>query len=132
MLELLVALRFLTGCWTLESKGASIDESWSRAAGGMMAGYSRKVRGDRLIALEFLKIEPRDGRLAYVPLIRGKETVFRAVKIAEGEAIFENPEHDFPQRIIYRKNDTGLLARIESLDGKKGTEYPYKRAACSD
>lgn len=97
-----------------------------------MAGYSRTVRGDRLVVLEYLRIEPRDGVLAYVPTIRGKETVFKAVKIAAGEAIFENPEHDFPQRIIYRKSDAGLFARVESLDGKKGVDYPYRRAACND
>ena len=132
MTELILALKFLTGCWLLESKGASVDEAWSRPAGGVMAGYSRTVRGDRLVALEYLRIEPRDGVLASVPTIRGKETVFKAVKLTAGEAIFENPEHDFPQRIIYRKSDTGLFARVESMDGKKGVDYPYSRAACSD
>ena len=132
MTELILALKFLTGCWALESKGALVDEAWSRPAGGVMAGYSRTVRGDRLVTLEYLRIEPRDGVLVYVPTIRGKETVFKAVKVTAGEAIFENPEHDFPQRIIYRKSDTGLFARVESMDGKKGVDYLYGRAACSD
>ena len=97
-----------------------------------MVGYSRTVRGDRLVTSEHLRIESRDGVLAYVPTIGGKQTIFKAVKITAEEAIFENPEHDFPQRIIYRKSGTGLFARVESLDGKKGVDYPYSRAACSD
>jgi hypothetical protein len=59
MTELILALKFLTGCWSLESKGALVDEAWSRPAGGVMAGYSRTVRGDRLVTLEYLRIEPR-------------------------------------------------------------------------
>jgi hypothetical protein len=36
------------------------------------------------------------------------------------EAVFENPGHDFPQRIIYRREGDSLIARIEGeVDGRR-------------
>lgn len=58
---------------------------------------------------------------------------FKLVKHGEGEALFENPEHDFPQRIIYRlEKDGSLFARIEgTINGKeRGVDFPMKRARC--
>ena len=47
--------------------------------------------------------------------------------------VFENPQHDFPQRIIYRlEKDGSLLARIEGVNQgrEKGINFPMKRAKC--
>jgi hypothetical protein len=51
------------------------------------------------------------------------------VKFSATELVFENPSHDFPQRVIYRKVPDGLLARIEGvINGKpRGEDYPFKR-----
>ena len=39
-------------------------------------------------------------------------------------ALFENTAHDFPQRIIYRRDaDGSLLARIEGGAERRGKEY---------
>ena len=100
--------------------------------GGLMLGHGQTKWSGKTIGFEFLRIEPRDGALAYVPMIRGKETVFTGVKVSAEEAILENLAHDFPQRIIYRKTADGLSARIESADSKKGMDYSYKRTACHE
>jgi hypothetical protein len=47
--------------------------------------------------------------------------------------VFENPQHDFPIRVMYRREKTGgLLAAIEG--NRNGTlrriEYPYVAASC--
>jgi hypothetical protein len=45
--------------------------------------------------------------------------------------VFENPQHDFPTKIVYGlQADGSLLAAIEGpgRDGKpRRVEYPYKR-----
>ena len=48
------------------------------------------------------------------------------------EAVFENPAHDFPQRVIYKRDGDKLNARIEGTkDGKtRGIDFPYTRIAC--
>jgi hypothetical protein len=55
------------------------------------------------------------------------------IKLQSREAVFENPEHDFPRRIIYRlEPDGSLFARIEGMPkGKlRGLDYPMKRGRC--
>jgi hypothetical protein len=49
------------------------------------------------------------------------------------EYVFENPAHDFPQRIIYRRGSEGWL--YATIEGKlKGEDrkvvYPYRRIDC--
>ena len=59
------------------------------------------------------------------------QTEFKLTSLKGGEAIFENPEHDFPKKIVYaRQPDGSLLAAIEGpgRDGKpRRVEYPFKR-----
>jgi len=54
---------------------------------------------------------------------------FEAVTVSATEAVFENPRHDFPQRVIYSKTDAGLTARIEgTMNGKsRGVDFLYAR-----
>ncbi len=61
------------------------------------------------------------------------ETTFKLISNADGKAVFENPQHDFPTRVIYGKQPDGsLLARIEgTMNGqKRGIDFPFKRAKC--
>ena len=48
------------------------------------------------------------------------------------QAVFENPNHDFPRRVSYRLNaDGSLTARIEGTRGGKpaSKEWTWRRAA---
>jgi hypothetical protein len=49
------------------------------------------------------------------------------------EVVFENPAHDFPQRIRYRASGAALQARIEgTMNGKtRGIDFPYTRTNCT-
>ena len=49
--------------------------------------------------------------------------------------VFENPTHDFPQRVIYRLDDAGVLrARIEGLVAGKprAEDFPMRRVRCEN
>ena len=95
-----------------------------------MLGLSRTVRGGRMTEFEFLSIRLVEGKLAYVSIpSRQTETVFPLVQISANVLVFENPTHDYPQRIIYRKEGNDLTARIEGVTGGKhrSSEYPYQR-----
>ena len=53
--------------------------------------------------------------------------------MSANKVIFENKEHDFPQRIIYRLDSDGdLLGRIEGiLDGMdRAADFPMTRTKC--
>jgi len=60
-------------------------------------------------------------------------TGFALVSVTDHEVIFENPDHDFPQRIIYRLlSDEDLLGRIEgTINGTaRAIDFPLKKMVC--
>lgn len=123
-------LAWLAGCWAITLPDGSIEEHWLPPAGGAMLGLSRTVRGGRMTEYEFLAIREVDGKLAYVSIpSRQTETVFPLVQSSSNTLVFENPKHDYPQRIIYRKQGNDLTARIEGMSAGKlrVSDFPYQR-----
>ncbi|MGD9588137.1 MAG: DUF6265 family protein [Pyrinomonadaceae bacterium] len=131
------ALGWMAGCWELNARNGAmvISEQWMKPAGGTLIGMSRTVSGGKTVAWEFLRIVTDADGISYVakPHQNKEETVFKIVKFSPGEIIFENPVHDFPQRIIYRKGEAdSLFARIEGTRNGKpgGMDIPMKRIKC--
>lgn len=130
-------LRWMSGCWQGRSGNGSrvIDEQWMAPRGRMMLGMSRTVRGDSaVLEFEHLEILERQGRVIYhAEPSEQKPADFTAVVVSDTLAVFENLEHDFPQRVIYRKRGAdSVIARIEGMRGGqlRGIDFPYARAAC--
>jgi len=129
-------LAWLAGCWEMSApaKNLLITEQWMKPAGGMMIGAGRTVKSGKAVDYEFLRIvEDADG-IFYVAKPTGNkdETSFKLTKASAGEVLFENPAHDFPQRIIYKLTGNRLNARTEgSMNGKsRGIDFPYVRTKC--
>jgi hypothetical protein len=127
---------WLAGCWEFNdaAKNRIVSEQWMKPAGQMMLGMGRTVKGGKTTGFEFTRIVERPGGIFYIakPAENTEETEFRLIRNANNEAVFENPAHDFPQRVIYRRTKDGLSARVEGKigDNLKGIDYPYSRAAC--
>jgi len=125
------ALDWIAGCWTLASAQATTEEHWMRPAGGTMLGMSRTVRGGKTTEYEFLQIRETTNGLEYVAKPSGQtEATFPVKTIEAGAVVFENPTHDFPQRIIYRKTgEKTATARIEGTrNGQlRGIDFPFQR-----
>ena len=125
------SLAWLTGTWSFERNGRVATERWTPPAGGIMLGTSHTVAKDKTVEYEFVVIRAdAAGDLFYVAKPSGQaETSFKVVKVTEREAVFENPTHDFPQRIFYTLKDDGtLLAAIEGTRNGKSrrVEFPYR------
>jgi hypothetical protein len=93
---------------------------------------SRTVAGDKTVFFEYLRIETRPDGVYYVAHPKARPgTDFRLISVKGQVATFENPAHDFPKRIIYRRNEDGsLTARIEGdgTEKEKPQDFLYKRA----
>lgn len=125
-------LAWLAGCWSSVGGEPGSGECWLAPAGGAMIGLSRTVRGGKVVAHELVQIRQVDGVLAYVALPSGQsEATFPLARSGPFELVFENPEHDFPQRIVYRLDGDRLDARIEgAMDGtERSIPFPMVRAA---
>lgn len=127
-------LGWLAGCWKHEEPGFRRDEQWMRPSGGTMIGMSRSVAEGRTVEHEYLRIEVRGDRLAYVAAPSGQaETAFLEAEITDRTAIFEAPGHDFPQKIAYeRLAPSSILAWIEGdVDGvSRVVEFPMTATRC--
>jgi hypothetical protein len=127
-------LEWLAGCWKHEEPGFRRDEQWMRPAGGTLIGMSRSVADGKTVEFEFLRIEERNGRLAYVANPSGQaETAFLETELTDRKVMFEAPDHDFPQRIVYeRMSPRSVLAWIEGdIDGvSRVVEFPMSATRC--
>jgi hypothetical protein len=124
---------WLAGHWRIEQGARQVDEQWMAPAGGLMMGMARNVQDGKVREYEFtlLRQDP-NGDIYYVASpSKQSETAFKLTSLSRGEAVFENPAHDFPKKVVYtRRPDGSLLAAIEGpgRDGKpRRVEYPFKR-----
>ncbi len=127
-------LAFLTGCWVFERGERTVEEHWLRPAGGSLMGVSRTVAGGKTTEFEFLQIRDTADGMAYIAKPSGQaEASFKLVTRSTDSVAFENPTHDFPQRISYQRSGDTLTARVEgTLNGKtRAIDLPYRRTACS-
>jgi hypothetical protein len=125
-------LAWLAGAWvgTRGTNGAiSFEERWSAPKGGAMLATSRTVSRDKMSAFEFLRIVERDGGLVYIAQPGGAAgTEFVLTELRANRAVFDNPRHDYPKRIVYKLSaEGGLTATIGFLKGGTPRRFEFKR-----
>jgi hypothetical protein len=127
-------LGWLAGCWQQARPNGLVEEQWMSPRGGAMLGMSRTVRADKVSEYEHLRIYAAGDTLVYDAQPSGQaRTQFKTVTASADEIIFANPQHDFPQRVAYKRvGKDSLVARIEgSMNGQNRViPFPYKRVAC--
>jgi len=130
----LAAARWLGGCWELRMGPRVTQEHWMAPAGGAMLGVSRTIVRDTVREWEHLAISRTATGLAYVAKPSGQsEATFPVILLSDTLLVFENPTHDFPQRILYRRRGAdSVIARIEGPRGGqvRGIDFPFARVAC--
>ncbi|MGE3403237.1 MAG: DUF6265 family protein [Vicinamibacterales bacterium] len=94
---------------------------------------SRTVRAGKLAEFEFVILREDGGTLVYEARPSAQpSTAFRSTTITESSIVFENLEHDFPQRVGYERRGTSLTAYIEGpVNGEtRRIEFSYQRISC--
>lgn len=119
------SLAWMTGSWRGATAGVETEEYWNAPKGNSMMGIHRDVARGRTLSFEFLRIEQQGDQIVLLAMPNGKApaTPFPLKEFSGKRVVFENPTHDFPQRIIYWKDGNDLCARIEgTINGKAGSE----------
>ena len=129
-------LQQLNGLWKTGTAEKTIYESWQTISDMEMDGKSYKIKATDTIIFEQTKIVEKNNEVNYIAKVSnqngGKEVPFKLISSANQTFIFENPEHDFPQRVIYQLvSKDSLHAWIEGkYKGKDGREdYYYARVS---
>jgi hypothetical protein len=108
-------LQVLAGVWQLDTD-AAVFEAWKLTPGGQLSGKGFRLSASDTLVSEKLELIWRSGAVVYIPTVPnqngGQPVEFTLTGVKGERFIFENPEHDFPQRIIYHflsKNDLEVV-----------------------
>jgi hypothetical protein len=128
-------LAWMQGCWAMVNQERTVEEQWMAPRGKTMIGTSRTVQGANLVSYEFMMIRQDDDQIAFEVRPSGRAPViFKATTITDSSVVFENPQHEFPQKIGYRRaGDNAMDAWIEgNRDGEtRRVEFPYTQVVCA-
>ncbi len=124
----------LVGEWTMPFKNGELVEKWEKQFNKKLTGETFFINGNEKEPQEKIDLVLTDGRIYYSSKVNGQndgETVpFTLIGIEKNIFIFENKEHDFPQRITYElRSSTEFIASIEgdTNEGFKKIVYKYKK-----
>ena len=127
-------MNWLIGNWEQKLPDGVVTESWSKENDSTFSGKSYFIKGKDTIHLESISLTQKKEELLYIPTVHGQNndepTTFKMTSEAQNTFSFENPAHDYPQKITYKKiNNTSLLATISGKQlGKDSTEsYPMTK-----
>lgn len=117
------------GEWGNTSKEGELTERWKKENDSLFLGESYFVVGGKdTVFAEHVKLWESNGKLTYtakVPNQNDNEAVdFVMTSSNENQIVFENPQHDFPNKIVYNKiGRDSLVAEIFGTEkGKPKSE----------
>ena len=122
------ALHPFVGCW--ETENGLEREGWTIDPSGWLVGYAASRDADNNVTFfEHMRIEQGDMEVLVVTGQDNSETRFIRLAGADpDEYRFENPAHDYPQLIVYKRNGDDLNAYIALMDGTK--KVTFDKSVC--
>lgn len=112
------------GSWAIKAAGI-LTEEWKKENDTLWSGKSYMQKNDSTIPLETMQIRIKGDSIFYMPTVpnqnQGKTISFYLSQKNDSLFVFENPKHDFPQRIIYAFSENKKL--LVTIDGKINGSY---------
>jgi len=126
--------QWLIGTWENITEKGSSYETWKMENEDELSAVSYALQGQDTLVFEAIKLVSEEDTVFYVPTIsdqnEGLPVRFTLKKMGDSEILFENPDHDFPNQISYKKTGKdSLVATISGIrKGKKVTRlFPMRR-----
>lgn len=115
--EKMNSLTWLEGRWELKMHDTLSTEIWQRKNDSTYTAISMDIsKGKDTLRYEEITLEQRGTDMYYIPVVKGqnegKKVEFKLTKFEDKNLTFENPEHDFPKKIVYRISGDTLLPAI--------------------
>lgn len=124
----------ILGKWQSQRKQGVMYEEWIHENDSTLRGRAWIEKEGKEYPGETILLQLREGRVQYIPTVANhndnKPVPFTLVQVEGNSFIFENPDHDFPQRIVYTTlSADSLYAFIEgNAEGvQKKVEFPFRR-----
>lgn len=122
----------LEGSWKMASKKGFIVESWKRKSDQALEGMSYRINGTDSVLMERIDLYFNKAGMYFVPSTANQNNprpvVFTLSSANNQMYIFENPEHDFPKRIVYHMiSADSLHAYIDDGGSRKRANFYFKK-----
>jgi uncharacterized lipoprotein YehR (DUF1307 family) len=119
---------WLLGKWETKTADGNLSESWKQLNDSTFQGQSFFIKNKDTLHKESILLQQIGENLIYSATIKGqnenKAVAFKMTSGTEKQLVFENPKHDYPQKITYTqiKKDS-LVASISGVQlGKPSSE----------
>lgn len=126
--------KWLVGDWQNKSKEGLLSENWERVNDSVFHAVCYFVHDKDTLHNEKISLLQSDNAIIYSPTVKGengnKPVPFKMTSVNANELVFENPKHDYPQKIVYTKiTADSLVTKISGMvQGKPYSEtYPMKK-----
>lgn len=125
---------WIVGNWENKTSNGKSIESWQNLNDSTLVGKSMLIKDKDSILLENILIIQRNKELYYIPSVvnqnEGKPIEFKLTQALNNMLIFENPAHDFPQKIVYKKiSGDSIVAEVSGISSGKerSIKFPMKK-----
>jgi len=122
-------LEWLTAKWirTNSNVGHSGYEIWRKVSDLKLSGKGVTLKGNEIIFTENLELIVQGIDIFYVVTLAGEKNpvYFKLTELNDNGFTCENPEHDFPTKITYRRSGNNVKAVISG--NGKSVDYIFVR-----
>jgi hypothetical protein len=121
---------WLIGSWEFKSTEGILSESWKKVNDSTFQGQSYLIKAKDTVHFEMITLEQKGEELTYLTTILGqnndKPISFILTEATEKQLVFENPTHDYPQKISYNHiSKDSLVTEISGLQSGKPSSEKY-------
>ncbi|WP_281226406.1 DUF6265 family protein [Flavobacterium aquiphilum] len=119
---------WLLGKWESKIDDGDLSESWEQLNDSTFQAKSFFIKGKDTLHFESITLQQKGEQLFYSATVKGqnddKSVAFRLTNKTAKQLVFENPKHDYPQKITYTQiNKDSLVASISGVQlGKPSSE----------
>ena len=132
--EKLNPTQWILGSWEQKTDKGIMTETWERKNDSLFVGSCYFINESDTLHTETIVLEQRADSITYSAKVIGqnneKAISFTLTTANTNSLVFENPTHDYPQKIVYKMiNSTNLVATISGIQqGKPSNEsFPMRK-----
>ena len=123
-------MNWLIGNWEQKLPDGTLKETWTKENDSTFSGDSYFINTKDTVHFENIKLAQTAEQLTYIATVVGQNNdepvAFKLTSDADNTFTFENPAHDYPKKITYKKvNETNLLATISGKQQGKDSQESY-------
>jgi hypothetical protein len=124
----IVVADWLVGNWENKSDDGNLLETWKKVNDSLYDGESYYIKGKDTLHSEKIQMKQEGETLYYIATVKGqnndKPITFVRNDTIDKQLVFENPKHDFPQKISYSqiKKDSIVIEISGIQQGKPSSE----------